>query len=86
MKIVELKELKRKNGELHYRKAYTGKAVLQFPQETIERPIEIIIEHTPLGQVHTKVTLKEPISYPLLPVLKDISSYASDLYSKGQLP
>ncbi len=86
MKIVELKELERKNGELHYRKVYTAKAVLQFPQETIERPIEIIIEHTPLGQVHTKVSLQEPISYPLLPVLKDLSSYASDLYRKGQLP
>lgn len=86
MNIVELKELERKNGELHYRKIYTAKAVLQFPQETIERPIEIIIEHTPLGQVHTKVNLKEPIGYPLLPVLKDLTAYASDLYRKGQLP
>ncbi len=86
MKIVELKELERKNGELHYRKIYTAKAVLEFPQETIERPIEIVIEHTALGQVHAKVTLKEPIGYPLLPVLKDLSSYASELYRKGQLP
>ncbi|GAB4375390.1 MAG: hypothetical protein Kow009_10710 [Spirochaetales bacterium] len=86
MKIVELKELERKNGELHYRKIYTARAVMEFPQETIECPVEIIIEHTPLGQVQTKVALKESIGYPLLPVLKDLSSYASDLYRKGQLP
>lgn len=86
MKIVELKELERKNGELHYRKIYTAKAVFQFPQEMIERPIEITIEHTPLGQVQSKVVLKEPISYPLLPVLKELSAYALDLYRKGQLP
>lgn len=86
MKIVELKDFERKNGELHYRKIYTARAVLQFPQERLERPIEITIEHTPLGQVHSKVALKEPISYPLLPILKELSSYALDLYRKGQLP
>jgi len=86
MKIVGLKELERKNGELHYRKIYTAKAVLQFPQEMIERPIEITIEHTPLGQVQSKVVVKESIGYPLLPVVKELSSYALDLYRKGQLP
>ncbi|MFQ3621297.1 MAG: hypothetical protein SNJ78_10200 [Spirochaetales bacterium] len=83
MKIVDLKDIQRKNDTLEYRKVYFARVVLQFPQETIECPVEIVFEHTPFGQVHTKVHLKQSLPYPLLPILKNISSYANQLYQKG---
>lgn len=85
MKIVALKDIKKKDGELHYRKVYTGTAVLQTPIETIQCTVEITIEHTPLGSVETRVALKEPVNYPLLPLLRDLKTYATDLYQKGYL-
>ncbi len=87
MKVVELRNLYRKNPELHYRKEFTGSAVLESVNSSrIEKPVEIVYELKATGGADIHVKLLEDINYPLLPILKSIKSLIQRMDKKGQLP
>ena len=87
MKVVELSNLYRKNPELHYRKEFTGSAVLEsLNSSRIEIPVEIVYELNATGATDIRVTLLDDIDYPLLPILKSIKSLIQHMEKKGQLP
>ena len=49
MKILDIKNITREDGEIFYRRTFTGTAVIQFPLTTTEEPVTFTIEMTPLG-------------------------------------
>ena len=87
MKVVELSNLCRKISELHYRKEFTGSAVLEsLNSSRIEIPVEFVYELDAIGTADIRVKLLEDIDYPLLPILKSIKSLIQQMDKKGQLP
>lgn len=86
MRVIELRDLLRKETHLHYRREFTAKAVLDVLDRSIERRIEFSMEKTPLGATNVKVQLMDPIEYPVLPVLSGIRDFVTELDRDGSLP
>ncbi len=72
MRVLEIKDVLRKEVPIYYRRDFTGTAVLEIPQKTIESPIEFTIETGPTGQQDIDITLNGSIDYPVIPVIKNI--------------
>ena len=85
MEVIELKDIVKKDMVIDYRRVYTATAVLDFSGVQVEKKIEMALEHTPLGDVGIKITMLEPIDYPLLPVLKKITENARTLQTEGTI-
>lgn len=86
MRVIELRDLLRKETHLHYRREFTAKAVLDILDRSIEKRIEFSMEKTPLGSTTVKVTLIDPVEYPVLPLISGIRDFVSDLERDGSLP
>ena len=86
MKIVEIKDLKRKDFPIYYRRFYLGVAVMELVHGLVNVPLEFQIEHKPTGQTEISVTLSQKIDYPLVPLLKELKKFISALDQDGKLP
>ena len=86
MKIIEIKDMVRKDVPIYYRRLYSGVAVLQLFNNTVETPIDFQVEHMPTGQIVINLTLTSKINYPLVPLQKELKKYIADLDSNGKLP
>lgn len=86
MKIVEIKNITRKDVPIYYRRLYSGTVVLELMNKHIESPIEFQIEHKPTGQTEIGVNLSESIDYPLVPLHKELKNFIGALDSAGNLP
>ncbi|MDR2898183.1 MAG: hypothetical protein LBU99_05140 [Spirochaetaceae bacterium] len=86
MKVLEIKDMLRKEVPLYYRMDYTGTAVVEIPLKVIEAPVEFTIETDPLGRKTIELTLKNDIDYPLVPLVKSLKEYILELSREGLLP
>ncbi|MDR2184804.1 MAG: hypothetical protein LBO80_03930 [Treponema sp.] len=86
MKVLEIKDIVRKDVPIYYRLLYTGIAVLELVHEPVEKRIDFSIEIKPTGQKEIIVTLVEPVDYPLVPLVKEIKTFIHHLHSTGGLP
>jgi hypothetical protein len=86
MKILEIKNIVRKDVPIYYRRFYSGTVVLELVKQSLEAPVEFQIEHTPTGQTKTSVTLPKKLDYPLIPLVKELKKFISALDSEGKLP
>ena len=86
MKIIEIKDMVRKDVPIYYRRLYTGVAVLQLFNNTVEAPLDFQVEHMPTGQIVINLTLTSKINYPLVPLQKELKKYIAELDSNGKLP
>jgi hypothetical protein len=87
MKVVALKDITRKDLTIHYRREFTGSAVFEcLDKKMREKRLEFVLEHSPTGSVEVRVNFIDEIEYPLLPIIKSLKLYISDLDRKGQLP
>jgi len=86
MKIVEIKNIVRKDVPIYYRRLYTGIAVLELVNKSIEIPLDFQIEQKPTGHNEIGVALAETIDYPLVPLYKELKNFIGVLESTGQLP
>jgi hypothetical protein len=86
MIVVELLNLHRKDIPLHYRKEFTGEAVLDLMNRKIQAPVEFVVERKPFGAAEVRVQVLGAVEYPLLPIIRDLKIYIADLDSRGQLP
>lgn len=83
--MVGLNRILKKDLVIDYRRVYTGNAVLELHDKTtVEKKIEIAIEHSPLGHIDINVSLIDGIDYPLVPTLRAIKTYILDMQKKGQ--
>jgi len=87
MKVLEIKNLARKDVPIYYRRLYSGIAVLDLIKEIIDVPLDFQIEHKPTGHIEISITSKiEEVDYPLIPLKKEIKRFIGTLDSSGKLP
>lgn len=86
MKVVELRDLSRRESPVHYIKELTAVAVIEWNQRQSESDVAITLEHKPLGPPDVHVHLLDAVDWPALPVIHAIKDYVADLESKGRLP
>ena len=86
MKIVEIKNLIRKEFPIYYRRFYTGIAMMEFVNGLVEIPLEFQIEHKPTGQTEIALTFSQKMDYPLVPLQKEIKNFIAALDAERKLP
>jgi hypothetical protein len=86
MKVLQVKDIERKDVPIYYRRLFSGMLVLELLNTTVERAIDFTIETKPTGVRDILVTLAEPVDYPLIPVLKEVKRYLNELDDSGGLP
>ncbi|MDR0663614.1 MAG: hypothetical protein LBF80_06005 [Spirochaetaceae bacterium] len=86
MTIVEIKDMVRKDVPIYYRRAYSGKAVVEIAGKNHDMRINWTIETLPLGIKETAITMADKVDYPLVPLLKEIKKKIECLESEGKLP
>ena len=86
MKIVELKNISRKDVPIYYRRLYSGVAVLELLDKLVEIALDFQIEHKPTGQTEISITFSKAPDYPLVPLYKELKNYIGTLDSSGKLP
>lgn len=87
MKILQIKNIEKKDIPLHYRNEYKGLAVMEMAADTrLEKQINFILERSPMGQLDVSVELLEDLDYPLLPVIRTLKEFITELDKRGELP
>ncbi len=86
MKILELKDINRKETHIYYRRVFNGTAVMELMHKPVEKRIEFVIETTPLGKKHISVSLMDHVEYPLLPLIHSLRTKIAELDAEGALP
>jgi hypothetical protein len=86
VKILEIKDIVRKDVPIYYRRLYSGNAVIELISRPVEIPVEFQIEHMPTGQTDITVTFSQKVDYPLVPLVKEFKNFISALDSAGKLP
>ncbi len=87
MKVVDVKNITKKEGLVHYREEYSGEAVFQtFGRRHIEKKIQFILERTAMGNFDIRVDVLEDLDYPLIPVVRHLKDYIAHLQKTGKLP
>ena len=86
MKIIEIKDMIRKEFPIYYRRFYSGIIVMELVNKLVEIPIDFQIEQKPTGQTEIALTLGQTVDYPLVPLVKELKAFISGLDSGGKLP
>jgi hypothetical protein len=86
MRVVEIKNMTRKEMPIYYRRFYSGLAVLEFVNKLAEFPLDWQIEHKATGQTEIAISLTQNVDYPLVPLQKELKKFISSLDSDGKLP
>ena len=86
MRIIEIKNMTRKEFPIYYRRFYAGVAVMELVNETVEIPLDFQIELKPTGAKDIMIVLSQKIDYPLVPIQKELKKYIGALDSDGKLP
>jgi hypothetical protein len=86
MKVVELRELSRRESPVHYIKELTAVAVIEWNGRQSESDISITLEHKPLGPPDVHIHLLEAVDWPTLPVIHAIKDHVVELERAGRLP
>jgi len=86
MRIIDIKNMARKEMPIYYRRFYSGVAVLELVNKPVECPLEWQIEHKATGQKEIAISLSQSVDYPLVPLQKELKKYIDSLDSAGKLP
>jgi len=86
MKIITLKDMIRKDVPIYYRKLYTSVAVIELNNKQKEYRIDFSMEIKPTGQKDFNVNFIDAVDYPLVPLLKELKQYISELEAADGLP
>jgi hypothetical protein len=86
MRIVEIKNMTRKDFPIYYRRFYSGIAVMELVNGVVEITLEFQIEHKPTGTIDIITVLSQKIDYPLVPVQRELKKFIGVLDSSGKLP
>jgi hypothetical protein len=86
MRIVQIRDVKRKEVPIYYRRLYSGIAEFELLNRSEDRPIDFTIEIKPTGQKDIFVTMPEPLDYPLVPLMRELKKFLIDLDDAGKLP
>ncbi len=86
MHIRELRNLKRKDLPLAYRRTFTADAVFEGKnsgQRT--QAVEFDLEQDARGSTSISVRLVGEAQYPIIPLMRELRAYISSLNAEGKL-
>jgi hypothetical protein len=87
MKVIEIKNIERKDNAVHYRRSFAGDAVLEhIGGPTEPRRIEFVLEQSPLGSTEVRVEIRDSLNYPLVPAVRVLVDHIRVLDKQGKLP
>jgi hypothetical protein len=86
MKILEIKDVVRKDVPIYYRRFYTGIVVMELINKSVEVHIDFSVEIKPTGQKEILVNLLDRVDYPLIPLNKELKKILDRMDSTGELP
>ncbi|MDR3247400.1 MAG: hypothetical protein LBT39_01320 [Treponema sp.] len=86
MKVLELKDIVRKDVPIYYRRLYTGVAVIELVNKAQDVHVDFSIEHKPTGHKEILITLIDKVDYPLVPLNSALKKVIDELDSSGGLP
>jgi len=86
MKVINIKDMIRKDVPIYYRKLYTGVAVIEFNKGPEDFRIDFSIEIKPTGHKEVNVSFIDAIDYPLIPVTKELKQLITQLEDDDGLP
>ena len=86
MRVVELRDLRRKDSPLHYIKELTAVAIVEWNEGRSEHAVAITLEHKPLGPPDIQVRILTAVAWPTPTVIQSISDMIGDLERTGRLP
>ncbi|MDR3341841.1 MAG: hypothetical protein LBT14_03465 [Treponema sp.] len=86
MKILEIKELVRKDVPIYYRRLFSGIVIMELLNKSVERHIDFSIETKPTGHKEIVITIAEPVDYPMVPLLRALKTFIDTIDKKGELP
>ncbi len=86
MRIIEIKNILKKDIPLHYRNEFSGSIVYEtINSKPEEKKVEFILERSASGKIDVNINLLEEIDYPLIPAIRTLKEYILDLDKKGKL-
>jgi len=86
MKVLELRDLSRKETGIYYRREFSGKAVLEARGKSDLLPLSFVIESRPVGGPEISVILESDPAWPLLPIMASIKHLVREMDRSGKLP
>ncbi|MFP3089197.1 hypothetical protein LQZ21_02595 [Treponema sp. TIM-1] len=86
MKILQIKDIIRKDVPIYYRRHFSGIAVMEVLSKSIERRVDFMIETKPTGAKEISLSVSDPVDYPLAPLLKELKNFVINLDDAGGLP
>ena len=87
MRVVNVKDIIRKDVPIYYRLLFTGVAVLELTGGNVsDYRIDFSIETKPTGHKEINVSFLDDIHYPLIPVVRELKTFIGTMHSNGTLP
>jgi len=86
MKVVELRNLFRAEGQIFYIRHYSCEAVFELPKSIESTEIHFTIEMNCLGNKTVEVEMDKPVNYPVIPLKKALVDYILKQEQDGKLP
>jgi hypothetical protein len=86
MRVLEVRDIVRKDVPIYYRRLYTGVAVIELINKSQDVRLDFSIEHKPTGQKEIILTLIDKVDYPVVPLNAAIKKFIDNLDSSGGLP
>ena len=86
MRVLELRDLSRKETGIYYRREFKGLAILEARGKESEFPLSFVIENRPIGAPEISVLLESDPSWPLLPIVASIKRLVREMDKSGKLP
>ncbi|MBE6361577.1 MAG: hypothetical protein E7059_09030 [Treponema bryantii] len=86
MKVLELRNLQREEGQIFYLRKYTCVIAIEFPTGIELLDIKFNIETSPLGTKNVELILLSEVNYPLLSVRRAILEFLLVEEQEGRLP
>ena len=86
MRVLELKNLQREEGEIFYLRKYICDALIEFPTSKEEVSVLFSIETNPFGQKNIEISFNKALNYPLIPVKKALLQFIQNEENEGRLP
>ena len=90
MKILELRQIKRTEDGLYYRRKFSAEAAVEIPIAVLELPILIKLvpgqETGPLGNRDIDIEFSKQPDYPLIPIKNALTKTITEMDMEGRLP
>lgn len=86
MRVIELKNIEREEGQIFYIRKYSCDAVIEFPTSTESVKILFKIETDPMGKKVIEFSFPQAINYPLIPIKKALNEFILTEELEGRIP